>query len=71
MVLKSEYFKFLLYEDDTTLMGNLHEFDINKVLSKCSIWLELNKLSQNVSRSKLMISHYQRKKITISRPNPS
>ena len=34
-----------MYADDTTLMGNLNEFDINKELSKLSIWLKSNKLS--------------------------
>ena len=35
--LTSKYFKFIIYADDTTLMGNLNEFDINKELSKLSI----------------------------------
>ena len=65
MTLTSKYFKFIIYADDTTLMGNLNEFDINKELSKLSIWLKLNKLSLNVSKSKFMISLHPRKKITI------
>ena len=65
MALTSKYFKFIIYADDTTLMGNLNEFDINKELSKLSIWLKLNKLSFNVSKSKFMIFHQPRKKITI------
>ena len=65
MALASKYFKFIIYADDTTLMGNLNEFDTNKELSKLSIWLKLNKLSLNVSKSKFMIFHQPRKKITI------
>ena len=65
MALTSKYFKFIIYADDTTLMGNLNEFDINKELSKLSIWLKLNKLSFSVSKSKFMIFHHPRKKITI------
>ena len=65
MALTSKYFKFIIYADDTTLMGNLNEFDINKELSKLSIWLKINKLSLNVSKSKFMIFHQPRKKITI------
>ena len=38
MALTSKYFKFIIYADDTTLMGNLNEFDINKKLSKLPIW---------------------------------
>ena len=65
MVLTIKYFKFIIYGDDTTLMGNLNEFDINKELSKLSISLKLNKLSPNVSKSKFMIFHHPRKKNTI------
>ena len=65
MVLTSKYFKFIIYADDTTLMRNLNEFDINKELSNLSIWLKLNKLSLNVSKSKFMIFYHPRKKITI------
>ena len=46
-------------------MGNLNEFDINKELSKLSIWLKLNKVSLNVGKSKFMIFHHPRKKNTI------
>ena len=63
MVLTSKYFKFILYADDTTLMRNLNEFDINKELSKLSIWLKLNELSLNVSKSKFMIFYHPLKKI--------
>ena len=65
MALTSKYFKFIIYADDTTLMGNLNEFDINKELLKLSIWFKSNKLSLNVSKSKFMIFHQPRKKITI------
>ena len=62
MVLTSKYFNFIIYADDATLMGSLTEFDINKKLSKLSIWLKLNKISLNVSKSKFMIVHHPRKK---------
>ena len=63
MVLTSKYFKFIISADNTTLMGNLIEFDIKKKLSELSIWLKLNKISLNVSKSKFMIFHHPRKKI--------
>ena len=39
-------------------MGNLNEFDINRELAKLSIWLKLNKLPLNVSKSKFMINRF-------------
>ena len=64
MVLTSKYFKFIIhvYADDTTLMGNLNEFGINKELSKLSLWLKLKKLSLKVSKSKFMIFYHPREK---------
>ena len=61
VVRTSKYFKFIIYADDTTLMGNLNEFNINEELSKLSIWLRFNKLSPDVSKSKFMIFHQSRK----------
>ena len=65
MVLTSKYFKFIIYADDTTLMGNLNEFDIITELSKLSIWLKWNKLSLKVRKAKFMIFHHPLKNITI------
>ena len=65
----SNLFKFIMYADDTTLVGRIKNFtinnqnnelntirdNINKELNKISEWLKLNKLSLNASKSKYMI----------------
>ena len=73
----SENFKFILYDDDTTLVNPLCSFthssnsnDINQVsslinfdLSKISDWLAVNKLSLNAEKTKYMIFHNYQKVI--------
>ena len=65
----SNLFKFIMYADDTTLVGRIKNFtinnqnnelntirdNINKELNQISEWLKLNKLSLNASKSKYMI----------------
>ena len=50
--------KFVIYADDTTLLGNLNDFAddkaINLELSKLFIWLNSNKLSINIEKTKFI-----------------
>ena len=60
IVMSSPVFKFILFADDTSLFyshKNKHDaVDIlNSELSKISQWLAANKLSLNVSKSKLLV----------------
>ena len=66
----SEYFKFIIYADDTTLVKPLIQFDkninhinINTELTNIHEWLSINKLSINTNKTKFMIFHGPRKKI--------
>ena len=56
-----------MYADDTTLYFNLDDVDsvnmsdnINIHLEKNNVWLKLNKLTINVSKTKFMIFHKRR-----------
>ena len=56
-----------MYADDTTLYFNLEDFnfvamneDINSCLDKLNVWLNLNKLPVNVSKTKFMVFHKRR-----------
>ena len=56
-----------MYTDDTTLYFNLEDFysvtmneDINSYLDKINVWLKLNKLTVNVSKTKFMVFHKRR-----------
>ena len=56
-----------MYADDTTLYFNLEDFifvtmkgDINSCLDKINVWLKLNKLIVNVSKTKFMVLHERR-----------
>ena len=69
----SNLFGFLNYADDTTLFGNLNSFkkvnndpskSINDQLSNVNDWLNLNKLSLNISKSKFMIFFKHKKQFT-------
>ena len=61
-----------MYADDTTLSTTLqfnnqsihNSLVINNALKDFSNWLELNKLSLNVKKTKYMIFHHQNKKFT-------
>ena len=63
----SQIFNFISYADDTTLLStmsnftNAHNYDadilINEELYKINEWLEINKLSLNVTKSKFMVFH--------------
>ena len=56
-----------MYADDTTLYFNLEDFnsvtmndDIESCLDKINVWLKLNKLTVNVSKTKFMVFHKRR-----------
>ena len=56
-----------MYADDSTLYFNLEDFnsvtmndDINSCLDKINVWLKLNKLTVNVSKTKFMVSNKRR-----------
>ena len=56
-----------MYADDTTLYFNLEDIDsvnlnenISIHLEKINVWLRLNKLTVNVSKTKCMIFHKRR-----------
>ena len=59
-----------MYADDTTIYFNLEDFDpdnvsneINNELEKITKWLQINKLSLNTQKTKLMVFHRKQKHI--------
>ena len=74
----SDIFDFICYADDTTLFSTLNKFVnaqntnpdiiINIELAKNDEWLEINKLSLNVTKTKFMVFHTQQKYRTIKPP---
>ena len=79
--LSSNFFKFIMYADDTTLYSQFDnaeianhdiEFKINNELSNINDWLKINKLALNVKKSKYMIStktHTEPKKLELKIDN--
>jgi hypothetical protein len=71
--ISSKIFKFVTYADDTTLILAIKyenkelytpiESKINMELQNINVWLKLNKLSLNISKTKCMIFHKPQKKI--------
>ena len=74
----SSKFHAILFVDDTNLISTLCSFDvnidnkcnslqlstnINKELKNIQIWLEINKLSLNVKKTKFMIFHHKQRNI--------
>ena len=65
----SSQFKFIMYADDTTLLTTAQSFgkkkdlgrSINAELTKVSDWLNINKLSLNVNKTKAMAFHMPQK----------
>ena len=60
----SNMFNFIMYADDTTLNSTIRNFinnsnsvesSINDELLKINEWLQINKLSLNIAKSKFMI----------------
>jgi len=71
--LASNFFHPIIYADDTTLSAALRTFDrpgqdrdtnINNELNNISLWLKLNKLSLNISKTKAMLFHDVHKLVT-------
>ena len=66
IIYSSRKFNFILYADDTTLNSTLESFEhttdeiqssiISELHTLCK-WLDLNKLSLNVTKSKFMLFH--------------
>ena len=74
IVNSSNIFQFISYADDITLLGNLHNFynkskisstNINNELKKVNNWLNSNKLSINISKSKFMVFCKRKKNILL------
>ena len=65
----SAYFKCITYADDTTLCGTIAgQIDIENIemeLKNVTEWLQMNKLSLNVKKTKAMLFHMPQKKIII------
>ena len=59
-----------MYVDDMTLFcnmdNNVDEHVINNELCKISEWLGANKLSLNISKTKLMVFHTSNRSVTYS-----
>ena len=62
--LSSNFFKFIMYADDTTLYSQFDnarianhdiELEINIELTNINDWLKINKLALNIKKSKYMI----------------
>ena len=68
MVKCSDILFFILFADDTTLIVDLDVYDqtiINRELRKLSLWLKLNKLSINVTKSKCIVFRQPQKTVEI------
>ena len=75
----SSLFKTIMYADDTTLVGNLSNFDnkngndcntnINIELVLLNDWLKLNKLSLNEKKTKFMMFYSQQREVPIIKLN--
>ena len=72
----SDIFKILSYAIDSTLLAKLSDFInrdntkninvlLNKELEKNYVWLKINRLSLNTSKSKFMLFYQRQKRVTI------
>ena len=64
----SDMFKMIMYADDTTLLYDLsndHDIEtlLNNELCKITDWLQANKLSLNVNKTKFMVFHSDRRRV--------
>ena len=63
----SNLLSFILFADDTNLLKSHKHLDtliakINKELEKVTVWLQLNKLSLNLTKTNFMLFKSSRKK---------
>ena len=72
MSCSTNFFDFIQYADDTTLINTCTDFQnlnsvaiINEEIDKVCKWLNNNKLSLNATKTKFMIFHNLNKKIAI------
>ena len=77
MINCSDKFQFLMYADDTTLCSTIEKFDdnlhdtdytnenISREVTKLTTWLEVNKLSINETKTKVMIFYMPPKQVTL------
>ena len=75
IVSATKIFTPIIYADDTTLFSTINSFNlqnrnsishnINSELSKILLWLQVNKLSLNVAKSKFMLFHTPQKRTVI------
>lgn len=70
LIKATDNFNYLMYADDTTLYFNLENFHsanreeaINSELDRINIWMKVNKLTINASKTKCMIFHKKPKRI--------
>ena len=76
LITVSEKFNFLMYADDTTLYFNVENFTQNKFEKECKLeltkltnWLQYNKLSLNIEKTKCLHFHKPQRKLTPLRLN--
>ena len=70
----TDKFEFILYADDTTLYATItirsnNTESLNIEIDKVNLWLAINKLSLNVSKTKYMLFHALNKDLTQCIPN--
>ena len=76
LITVSEKFNFFMYADDTTLYFNVENFTQTEFENKCKLelaklmnWLQHNKLSLNVEKTKCLHFHKPQRKLTPLRLN--
>ena len=70
LITVSNKLNFIMYTDDTTIYFDLENFEkdnlehqINDELKRVDIWLKLNKLTLNTTKTKSMVFHRKQKQI--------
>ena len=70
LIKMSNKLNFIMYSDDTTIYFDLEDFEkdslehqINEELKRVNIWLKLNKLTLNATKTKSMVFHRKQKQI--------
>ena len=70
LITVSNKLNFIMYADDTTIYFHLEDLEkdnlehqINDELKRVNIWLKLNKLTLNTTKTKSMVFHRKQKQI--------